>query len=131
LISGVVACLYGDTPLGYRAWHIEMKDRFGAGPHICQAPPARIPGPGSTVATKAIPHIIDRGMVIIGGPVLLKVVKEGRPIGQQVIGFEIPQRKRKGVVYPDYCQPVFGKQLNHPLSDPTPCPILARAWRRQ
>jgi hypothetical protein len=29
-------------------------------------------------------------VVVIGGPVLLKVVEEGRPIGQQVISFKKP-----------------------------------------
>ena len=87
--------------LGHRARYVEVKDRLGASPLVRQTPPARIPRTSSAIAVEAITDKIDIGVVIIGGPVLLKVIEEGRPIRQQVISFEIPQRKRKGMVDAD------------------------------
>ena len=52
------------------------------------------------------------------------------PSRAELMGLEIPQRERKGMVDSDQHRPVLAKPLYQPLGDPATRPILARARRR-
>jgi hypothetical protein len=53
-------------------------------------------------------------MVLVGGPILLEVIKERWPIKQKTVFFEITHREWEPVTDSDQRQSVFGKLLNQP-----------------
>jgi len=94
--------------LGHLALHIKVKDRLRApGPLLGQTPPAGIAGPRRAFACRTVAHEIHVGVILIGRPVALEIVEEGRPVGFQTVNLEITQRKGKPVVDADQCGNVF------------------------
>jgi hypothetical protein len=85
--------------LRYRALHVEVKDRLGApGTYLCDSPQGRPARTRSSVAAIAIANKIHIGVLLIGRPVALEIVKEHAPIGSEPVFLEVLQRKRKTVV---------------------------------
>ena len=96
----------------------------------CCAAPAGVTTTCSAVASQAVAHEIDVGMVGVCGPVALEVLQERGPVRLQLVHFEIAQRKRKPVVDADDRWAIFGQAVSQPLGDAPARPVLARArWR--
>ena len=116
--------------LGYRALDTEMEDRLsGARPDIGQPPPARVAGTGRAVSAESVANELDVGVVLVGGPVLPKVVQECRPVDRQPMGVEILLREGKRVVDSNQGRPSFREALDQPLGNTASRPVLARTRR--
>lgn len=59
-------------------------------------------------------------------PMVLKIVEEGGPVGDEAVRLEIAQRKREAVIDADQCRPILGKPLHEPFGDAATRPIFAR-----
>ena len=97
----------GVSGLGDGARDIEMEDRLGTSPYFGQPPPPRIAAAGVAIANK-----VYVGVVLVRGPVALKVVEEQLPVGRQAMGVEVLPRKRKAVVDADQQVPTLAKPLD-------------------
>ena len=82
-----------------------------------QSSPARVAHSFRAVATQAIAHEIDVGVVFIGRPMALEIVEEGGPIGLEPMDLEIPQRKREAVVDADQRRSILGQPLDQPFGE--------------
>lgn len=112
--------------LRHRTLDVEMEHRLRAtSPHYRQAPPLAISLAQSPLAGCAIADEIHIGVVLVGRPVALKIVKEGRPIGQQAMGLEIAQWEGEAVVDADQGGDVLGQALREPFDDATPRPVIS------
>lgn len=49
-----------------------------------------------------LPHEVDIGVILIGRPMALEIVEEGRPVGRKPVGLEIMQGERKAVIDADH-----------------------------
>ena len=88
--------------LGDRALHIEVEYRFGrTGRFFRQSAPAPFTCPGATIADIPVPHEIDIGVRLIGGPMPAEIVEKGWPIRLQSMAFEVAHWEREGVVNAD------------------------------
>jgi len=54
---------------------------------------------------------IDVSVILVGRPVALEIVKEGGPVGQQVMHLEIAQREGESVVDADQRRNILGQAL--------------------
>ena len=76
---------FGDRPL-----HVEMKDRFrGPGALLSCASPSGAAHSCGAITDEAVTDEIDICIVIVGRPVPMEIIKEGRPIQLQTIFLEI------------------------------------------
>ena len=118
--------------LGHRALDVEMEHRLGRARTLFGHPaPAGVAGARCAVASQAVAHEIDIGVLGIRGPVALKVLQELGPVRLQLVHFEIAQRKRKPEVDADDRRDILGQAVREPLRDAASRPVLARArWRR-
>jgi hypothetical protein len=66
-----------------------MEDRLNACPLHRQPSPARIAGTGISIAAGSLTDEINVGMVPIGRPVTLNIIEKSRPLGRQMMNFEI------------------------------------------
>ena len=65
----------------------------------------------------AIADEIDIGVIVVGRPMALEIVEEGRPVGLEAMHLEIAQRKREAVVDADQRGHILGEPLDQPFGD--------------
>lgn len=114
------------------ALHIEAEYRLGgASPSLSQSHPARIAGTGRPLSSVALTDKIHVYMILIGRPMPVEVVEEGRPVERQSVPLEILHREGEAVIDADQRPLRIGKPFDQPFADTPSCPILARArrWR--
>lgn len=75
-----------------------MKHRFRAGADFCDPPPTRIATPGRSVAASALSNEVNVSVVLIGRPVLLKIIKKGWPVAGQAVPLKLSKREGRAVV---------------------------------
>jgi hypothetical protein len=88
--------------LCHRARNIEVENGLRPGPYFSDAPPPGVSTSSCTIATKAIAHEINVGVLVIRRPMPLKIVEKCWPIVRQAVLVEIPQGKRKAMVNPNH-----------------------------
>ena len=101
---------------GHRSRHIEVKDGLGcSGTFLGQPSPASVAGTGHTIAADAVTDKIDIGVVLVGRPMVLEVIKKCLPIRWQVMSLEIPEGKREAMIDTNHRRLVFQEPFNQPL----------------
>src|SRR5258708_31417978 len=106
-----------------RALHIEMKDGFCAARALLgQTPPPGIPRARIAISAHTLANEIDIRVVFVGGPMLLEVVQERRPVRLEAVGLEIAQRKREAVVNADQRCRLFTQPRDEPFGNAAPRP---------
>ena len=116
----------------HRPLYVELKDRFRAArAFLSQPPPAGIAHPRRTITHRALTYEINVGVILVGRPMALEIVEEGRPVGLQAMHLEVAQRKRKAVVDADQRGRVLGQLVYQPFGDTASRPVFLRGWRRQ
>jgi len=66
--------------------HVELKDRFrSASALLCQPPPVGVAPPRSAIASQAIAHGIDTGVILVGWPMAMEIVEGTRPAAQKPV----------------------------------------------
>src|SRR5262249_27616804 len=111
--------------------HIEMKHRSRTGADFCDPPPTRIATPGRSVAASALSNEVNVSVVLIGRPVLLKIIKEGWPVARQAVLLEISQRERKDLVNDYHRCGRLREAFNKPVGNCLASPVPARAASRR
>src|ERR1035437_4431166 len=82
----------------HRSLYVEMKDRFGTTRALLGQPsPARVPHAHRAVTYGAVTDKIDIGVVLVGRPMPLEIIKESGPVRLEAMHLEIAQRELEAV----------------------------------
>jgi hypothetical protein len=82
----------GVCRLGYTSLDVKVENRFGlAAAQFGQATPPGVSFALYSTAAESISDEIDVGVVLIGRPVLVKIVEKTVPVGRQVMVFEVSE----------------------------------------
>src|SRR5665213_3145146 len=107
---------------------IELENRLGgSGPKFGYPPPPGIAGTRLPVARYSVTHEFHIGIVLVGGPMVLKIFQESLPVGRKAMNRKIRPGKGKAVVYPNQCRLGFVQPLSQPFGHAAPRPIFAGA----
>ena len=102
----------------HRSLHVESKHAFRRTSSLfTQPPPPRITRARRTIAAGAVSDKIHTGVVLVGRPMKLEIVKERWPLRFEVVGLEIAQRERKAMVDADQRRSILGQPLDQPFGE--------------
>jgi len=111
----------------HRSLHVESKHAFRRTSSLFSQPlPPRITHARRTIAAEAVSDKIHIGVVLVGRPMKLEIVKERRPVRFEVVGFEIAEGERKAMVDAGQRRGILGQSFNQPFGDVLPAPIFSR-----
>src|ERR1017187_2498567 len=81
-----------------RPLHVKVKDRLrAAGSYLRHSPPSSLSNSRASIAADPLANKVNVN-ILIGGPVLLEVVQECRPVERQPVFLKIPEREGEAVV---------------------------------
>ena len=109
----------------HRSLNVEMEHGFRVACVLLgQPPPSGIAHAHRASTDRSVANEIDVGVVLVGRPMALEIVKKGRPVALQAIRLEIAQREREAVVDAYQRWHVFGQPFDQPFGDALSGPVF-------